>query len=89
MCAKRLAHSMSTNDAETTVNKSYSVTIPAEVRKKLDLEPGDRLRWTTDEEGRLVAEIVRERYGAFDDFEPIDIGEETNAAELVDEHGSG
>jgi AbrB family looped-hinge helix DNA binding protein len=80
---------MSTSDAETTVNKSYSVTIPADVRKKLDLEPGDRLRWTTDDEGRLVAEIVRERYGAFDDFDPVDVGEETNAVDLVDEHGSG
>jgi AbrB family looped-hinge helix DNA binding protein len=80
---------MSTDDAETTVNQSYSVTIPADVRKKLDLEPGDRLRWTTDEDGRLVAEIVRERYGAFDDFEPVDVGEETNAVDLVDEHGSG
>lgn len=77
---------MSTNDAETTVNKSYLVTIPADVRKKLGLEPGDRFRWTTDEEGRLVAEIVREPYGAFDDFEPIDIGEETNAVNLIDEH---
>jgi AbrB family looped-hinge helix DNA binding protein len=80
---------MSTGDAETTVNKSYSVTIPADVRKKLDLEPGDRLRWTTDDDGRLVAEIVRERYGAFDDFDPVDVGEETNAVDLVDEHGSG
>lgn len=80
---------MSTDDAETTVNQSYSVTIPADVRKKLDLEPGDRLHWTTDEDGRLVAEIVRERYGAFDDFEPVDVGEETNAVDLVDEHGSG
>ncbi|ELZ28998.1 transcriptional regulator [Halogeometricum pallidum JCM 14848] len=80
---------MSTGDAETTVNESYSVTIPADVRKKLDLEPGDRLRWTTDDDGRLVAEIVRERYGAFDDFDPVDVGEETNAVDLVDEHGSG
>ena len=49
------------------------------VRKKLDLEPGDHLRWTTDKDRRFVAEIVREQYGAFDDFEPVDVGKETNA----------
>lgn len=72
---------MSTDDAETTVNKSYAVTIPAAVRDDLDLEPGDRLRWNIDDEGRLVAEIVRERYGLAEQLDPIDIGEETDAVE--------
>jgi len=70
-------------DDETIVNRSYAVTIPAEVREELDLEPGDRLRWSVDDAGRLVAEIVRERYGAADDLEPVDIGE-TDAVEVTD-----
>lgn len=70
---------MATEKNETTVNESYAVTIPATVREGLDLEPGDRLRWDVDENGRLAAEIVRERHGAFGDLEPIDIGEETDA----------
>lgn len=75
---------MATNDDETTVNRSYAVTVPASVRDDLDLEPGDRLRWSVDDEDRLVAEIVRERYGAFAGLEPIDVGEETNAVEDTD-----
>lgn len=74
---------MATEDTETTVNGSYAVTIPAAIREDLDLEPGDRLNWSIDEEGRLVAEIVRERYGAFDDLEPIDMGE-TDAVEVTE-----
>lgn len=71
---------MSSHDAETTVNSSFSATIPAEVRDQLDLEPGDRLRWSVDEDGRLIAEIIRERYGLMADMEPIDMGE-TDAVE--------
>lgn len=77
---------MATEEDETTVNESYAVTIPATVREDLDLEPGDRLRWAVDEDGRLVAEIVRERHGAFSDLEPIDIGEETDAVEATESY---
>lgn len=80
---------MAAEDNETKVNSSYGVTVPADVREQIDLEPGDSLRWSVTEDGRLVAEVIRERFGAFDDFEPADIGEETNAVDLVDEHGMG
>lgn len=70
---------------ETTVNRSYAVTIPASVREDLDLEPGDRLRWAVDDDGRLVAEVVREQYGAADDLEPIDMGE-TDAVEVTESY---
>jgi AbrB family looped-hinge helix DNA binding protein len=43
------------------------VTIPAAVRRRLDIEPGDKLRWTVDDEGNLTVEVVQQRYGAFDD----------------------
>lgn len=72
-------------EAETTVNGSFAATIPAAVRDRVDLEPGDRLRWDVDEEGRLVATIVRERYGAAEDLEPIDMGE-TNAVEITESY---
>lgn len=65
---------------ETTVNDSYSVTVPAAVRKEAGIEAGDKLRWRVDEEGNLSVEIVKERYGAFSELEPIDVGEETDAA---------
>jgi AbrB family looped-hinge helix DNA binding protein len=72
-------------DDETTVNRSYAVTIPASVREDLDLEPGDRLRWSVDEDGRLVAEIVHEHYGAAEDLEPVDMGE-TDAVEVTESY---
>ncbi|WP_424016854.1 AbrB/MazE/SpoVT family DNA-binding domain-containing protein [Halorientalis pallida] len=66
---------------ETTVNDSYSVTVPAAVREEAGIEAGDKLRWRVDDEGRLSVELVKQRYGAFSDLEPVDIGEQTDAAE--------
>ncbi|WP_436345923.1 AbrB/MazE/SpoVT family DNA-binding domain-containing protein [Natronorubrum sp. FCH18a] len=66
---------------ETTVNDSYSVTVPAAVRRAADIEAGDKLRWRVDEDGTLSIEIVKQRYGAFSELEPVNIGETTNAAE--------
>jgi AbrB family looped-hinge helix DNA binding protein len=72
---------------ETTVNDSHSVTVPAPIREQLDIEPGDKLRWTLTESGDLTVTVVSERYGAFEDFEPVDIGE-TNAVETESEFGA-
>jgi bifunctional DNA-binding transcriptional regulator/antitoxin component of YhaV-PrlF toxin-antitoxin module len=65
---------------ETTVNESYSVTVPAAVRRAARVEAGDKLRWQVDEDGSLSVELVKQQYGAFDDLEPVDIGESTDAA---------
>ncbi|WP_435186432.1 AbrB/MazE/SpoVT family DNA-binding domain-containing protein [Halobellus sp. EA9] len=59
---------------ETKVSDRGMVTIPADLRQRLDIEPGDKLRWKTDEEGNLSVEVVKQRYGAFDDFEPVSMG---------------
>ena len=66
---------------ETTVNESFSVTVPAAVRRAAGVEAGDTLRWAVDEDGSLSVELVTQRYGAFSDLDPVDIGEETDAAE--------
>jgi bifunctional DNA-binding transcriptional regulator/antitoxin component of YhaV-PrlF toxin-antitoxin module len=42
------------------------VTIPASLRRRLDIEAGDKLRWAITESGDLSVEVVRQRYGAFD-----------------------
>jgi len=72
---------------ETTVSDRGMVTVPANLRRQLDIEPGDKLRWSTDEEGALSVEIVHQREGVFDDFEPVDAGE-TNAVEVEREFGA-
>ena len=73
--------------AETKVSDRGMVTIPADLRRQLGIEPGDKLRWTADEEGELSVEVVHQREGVFDDFEPVDAGE-TNAVEAEREFGA-
>lgn len=72
---------------ETTVNDSHSVTVPSEIRERLDIQPGDKLRWTLTGEGELRVEVVKQQYGALSDLDPVDIGEDTNAVELEKEFG--
>jgi antitoxin PrlF len=80
---------MATQDApeETTVSDRGMVTIPADIRRQLDIGPGDKLRWDVDEEGNLTVAVIRQREGVFDDFEPVDAGE-TNAVEAEREFGA-
>jgi len=73
--------------AETKVSDRGMVTIPADLRRQLGIEPGDKLRWTTDNEGELSVEVVHQREGVFDDFEPVDVGE-TNAVEAERDFGA-
>jgi len=68
----RRARDMATD--ESTITENYAATIPASVRDRLDVQPGDKLRWTATEEGELRVEIVRQREGALDDFEPEPMG---------------
>lgn len=59
---------------ETKVNDRGMVTIPASLRHRLDIESGDKLRWEIDERQTLTVEVVKQQYGAFDDFEPVPMG---------------
>lgn len=65
---------------ETTVNESYSITVPASIRREAGVEAGDKLRWYVDEEGRISVELVKQQYGAFSQLDPVDIGDSTDAA---------
>jgi bifunctional DNA-binding transcriptional regulator/antitoxin component of YhaV-PrlF toxin-antitoxin module len=72
---------------ETEVGDDGTVTVPPPIRRELDIEPGDVLRWNTDESCGLSVEVVRQREGAFDGFDPVDAGE-TNAVEAERDFGS-
>jgi AbrB family looped-hinge helix DNA binding protein len=52
---------------ETTVNDQGMVTVPAALRRRLDIKAGDKLRWNVTENGELTVTVVRQRYGAFED----------------------
>ncbi|WEL16316.1 AbrB family transcriptional regulator [Halorhabdus sp. SVX81] len=71
---------------ETKVSDRGMVTIPAALRQRLDIEAGDKLRWTVDD-GDLSVEVLHQREGVFDDFEPVDAGE-TDAVALESEFGA-
>jgi len=71
---------------ETTVSDRGMVTIPADIRQNLDIGAGDKLRWNVDD-GVLIVEVVHQREGVFDDFEPVDAGE-TNAVEAEGTFGA-
>lgn len=66
---------------ETTVNESYSVTVPAAVRREAGVDAGDKIRWRVDEDGTISIEVVKQQYGAFSRLAPVDVGEPTDAAE--------
>ncbi|GEM_PF-441178 len=66
---------------ETTVNESYSVTVPAAVRREAGVEAGDKIRWHVDNEGDLSITLVKQQYGAFSELDPVDIDEATDAAD--------
>ncbi|ACV11670.1 transcriptional regulator, AbrB family [Halorhabdus utahensis DSM 12940] len=72
---------------ETKVSDRGMVTIPAALRRRLDIEAGDKLRWTVDDDGDLSVEVLHQREGVFDDFEPVDAGE-TDAVALESEFGA-
>ena len=67
---------MATEEAaeQTKVNERGMVTIPADLRRRLDIEPGDTLRWSVTEDDELTVEVVRQRYGAFDDAPTAPMG---------------
>lgn len=75
------------HSAETEVGSDGVVTLPSPLRDRLGIEPGDVLRWNTDESGTVSVEVVQQREGVFDDFEPVDAGE-TDAVEVEREFGS-
>ena len=56
---------------ETTVEDDYAVRIP----ERLDVSPGDRLRWVVTDRGELSVEVVEQEYGVFEDAEPVSLGD--------------
>lgn len=64
---------MGTTD-ETKVNDRGGTTIPADIREALDIDTGDKLRWSVSDEGELTVEVVKQETGVFEDFEPMSLG---------------
>lgn len=73
-------------DAESKVSGNQA-NIPARIRRELDIEDGDHLRWYLDDSGELRVEVVSRDSGTFADFEGYDGDVDTDAAADHDEWG--
>ena len=63
-------------DSESKVSGNQA-NIPARIRRELDIDDGDRLRWHIEDDGTLRVQIVQQRSGTFSDFEGYDGDQET------------
>jgi bifunctional DNA-binding transcriptional regulator/antitoxin component of YhaV-PrlF toxin-antitoxin module len=55
-------------DSESKVSGNQA-NIPARIRRELDIDDGDKLRWQIEDDGTLRVEIVQQRAGTFSEFE--------------------
>lgn len=70
---------MSSNgvDSESKVSGNQA-NIPARIRRELDIDDGDRLRWNIEDDGTVRIHVVKQRRGTFSDFDGYDGDEETD-----------
>jgi AbrB family looped-hinge helix DNA binding protein len=64
---------------ETKISKGFQTVVPAEIRKKFNLGPGDMLEWVSTEEG---VELKFRKKVTIDDILGMVDGPETDAVEL-------
>ena len=69
-------------DSESKVSGNQA-NIPAHIRRELDIDDGDKLRWRIEDDGTLRVRVVQQRSGTFGDFDGYDGDRDT---EVTDEH---
>ena len=63
-------------DSESKVSGNQA-NIPARIRRELDIDDGDRLRWHVEDDGTLRVQVVQQRSGTFSDFDGYDGDDDT------------
>jgi len=63
-------------DSESKVSGNQA-NIPARIRRELDIDDGDKLRWRIEDDGTLRVQVVQQRRGTFGDFDGYDGDQET------------
>ena len=61
--------------------------IPARIRRELDIDDGDKLRWHIENDGTLRVQVVQQRSGTFSDFDGYNGDEKTDATSNHDSWG--
>lgn len=64
-------------DSESKVSGNQA-NIPARIRRELDIDDGDTLRWHIESDGTLRVEVVQQRSGTFGGFTGYDGNQETD-----------
>lgn len=72
-------------DAESKVSGNQA-NIPARIRRELDIDDGDYLRWHL-ENGTIRVEVVQQQTGTFAEFDGYDGDEETDVTTEHDAWG--
>lgn len=58
-------------DSESKVSGNQA-NIPARIRRELDIDDGDKLRWRIEDDGTLRVQVVQQRSGTFSHFDGYD-----------------
>lgn len=74
--------------SESKVSGSQA-TIPARIRRELDIDDGDRLRWHIEDDGTVRVKVVQQRDGTFSDFDGYDGDGRTHVTTDHDAWGVG
>jgi len=79
---------MSSNrvDAESKVSGNQA-NIPARVRRELDIDDGDHLRWHVEEDASIRVDVVQQQTGTFAEFDGYEGTEPTDVAADHDSWG--
>jgi antitoxin component of MazEF toxin-antitoxin module len=73
-------------DSESKVSGNQA-NIPAHIRRELEIDDGDKLRWQIEDNGTLRVRVVQQRSGTFSDFDGYDGDRETNVESEHDAWG--
>ena len=73
-------------DSESKVSGNQA-NIPARIRRALDIDDGDKLRWHIEDDGTLRVQVVQQRSGTFGDFDGYDGDRETKVTPEHDAWG--
>jgi len=73
-------------DAESKVSGNQA-NIPAHIRRELEIDDGDKLRWQIEDDGTIRVQVVQQRSGTFSDFDGYDGDRETDVESEHDAWG--
>ncbi|MDL0126222.1 AbrB/MazE/SpoVT family DNA-binding domain-containing protein, partial [Halobacterium salinarum] len=55
-------------DAESKVSGNQA-NIPARIRRELDIDDGDQLRWQLEDDGNIRVQVIQQQTGTFANFD--------------------